>query len=124
MYEGFETILVERKGPILEIVLNRPEARNAITYQLQGELIRACNQATDDPEVKVITLRGAGKVFCAGHDLKEVASGYATIGRPVRIRTSCPACSAPGTARSRSSPRFRSTWARWAWSTSSPTWIS
>ena len=82
MYEGFETILVERKGPILEIVLNRPEARNAITYQLQGELIKACNQATDDPEVKVITLRGAGKVFCAGHDLKEVASGYATIGRP------------------------------------------
>ena len=82
MYEGFETILVERKGPILEIVLNRPEARNAITYQLQGELIKACNQATDDPEVKVITLRGAGKVFCAGHDLKEVASGYATIGQP------------------------------------------
>lgn len=82
MYDDFKSILVTRKGPILEIVLNRPEARNAITYPLQAELIRACNDASDDPEVKVITLRGAGKVFCAGHDLKEVASGYATIGRP------------------------------------------
>lgn len=82
MYDDFELILVERKGPVLKIVLNRPEARNAITYPLQAELIRACNMASDDNEVKVVTIQGAGKVFCAGHDLKEVASGYATIGRP------------------------------------------
>ena len=82
MYDDFKTILVSKKGPIFEIILNRPEARNAITYPLQDEIIRAANMASDDDEVKVVTLRGAGKIFCAGHDLKEVASGYATVGRP------------------------------------------
>lgn len=82
MYEGYETILVEQKGPILEVVLNLPETRNAITYPMEGELLDVCRIANEDPSVKVITLRGAGKLFCAGHDLKEVAAGYATTGRP------------------------------------------
>jgi enoyl-CoA hydratase/carnithine racemase len=49
---------------------------------MEAELVRACNEASDDPDVKVITLRGRGKVFCAGHDLKEVAAGYVSTGRP------------------------------------------
>lgn len=80
--QGFETILVDRKGPVFEIVLNRPEARNAITYPMEREILMACRVAADDPEIKVITLRGNGKLFCAGHDLKEVAEGYASVARP------------------------------------------
>lgn len=80
--EQFETILINRKGPVFEIVLNLPDSRNAITYLMEAEILLACRIAAADDDIKVITLRGNGKVFCAGHDLKEVASGYATVGRP------------------------------------------
>jgi enoyl-CoA hydratase/carnithine racemase len=69
VYDRFETLLATRKGPILEVVLNRPDARNAITFKMEDEITELLNLATDD-EVRVVTLRGAGKLFSAGHDLK------------------------------------------------------
>jgi AMP-binding enzyme/enoyl-CoA hydratase/isomerase-like protein len=69
VYDRFETLLATRKGPILEVVLNRPEARNAITFKMEDEITELLNLATDD-EVRVVTLRGAGELFSAGHDLK------------------------------------------------------
>lgn len=80
--KDFETIVVTRKGPIYEIVLNLPDSRNAITYPMEAELLLAFRIAGAAEDIKVITLRGNGKVFCAGHDLKEVAQGYATEARP------------------------------------------
>jgi enoyl-CoA hydratase/carnithine racemase len=80
--EDFTSIEVHNKAPVYEIILNRPEARNAITYPMEAEILMAARIATDDPAIKVITLRGNGKLFCAGHDLKEVAEGYKTVARP------------------------------------------
>lgn len=82
MYDDYKTFLVKHDGPVLEIVLNRPDARNAITFEMEDELDKLLNIAAGDDDVRVVTLRGAGKVFSAGHDLKEVAQGYATDGTP------------------------------------------
>lgn len=76
MYDNYEFFIVNKDGPVLEVTINRPEARNAITFAMEDELDKMLNTAADDDSVRVVTLRGAGKVFCAGHDLKEVAEGY------------------------------------------------
>ena len=67
---GYQTILVERRGAVELVTLNRPEVRNAQNTALILDLDEAVHAADDDPEVHVIVLAGAGKDFSAGHDLK------------------------------------------------------
>jgi enoyl-CoA hydratase len=74
-------IVAEKKGPVLELWLNRPESRNAMHEPLEREFYDALDRADADPEVKVVTLRGKGEVFSAGHDLKEAAARYQQTGR-------------------------------------------
>jgi methylglutaconyl-CoA hydratase len=67
-------VLVEKKTPnITVLTLNRPERRNALTIQLLNELIAAIRVSSDETRERVLILRGAGTVFCAGLDLKEAA---------------------------------------------------
>jgi methylglutaconyl-CoA hydratase len=54
-------------------VLNRPERRNALTLDLLNELSAAVKVASDQPEERVLILRGAGAAFCTGLDLREAA---------------------------------------------------
>lgn len=61
-----------RDAAIARVVLNRPEQLNAINPQLLGELGEVCETVEADPRVKVVTLVGAGRAFCAGADLKTV----------------------------------------------------
>lgn len=65
----YETILTERLDRVLRITLNRPEKRNALSPQLQDELVDAVRVAQYDKEVHAIVLRGAGPSFCAGFDI-------------------------------------------------------
>jgi enoyl-CoA hydratase len=67
---GYQTILVERRGPVELITMNRPEVRNAQNTQLLNELDEALHTADRDPDVDVIVIAGAGPHFSAGHDLK------------------------------------------------------
>src|SRR5215470_8210556 len=68
------TVLIEKQTPqITVLTLNRPERRNALTIELLGELVAAIKIASDQPEERVIILRGAGAAFCTGLDLKEAA---------------------------------------------------
>src|SRR3982751_5623465 len=65
-------VLVEKKNAQLTVLtLNRPERRNALSLQLLSELIAAIKMASDQPEERIIILRGAGAAFCTGLDLKE-----------------------------------------------------
>jgi len=64
-------VLTEAAGPVQAITLNSPASANALSTRLLGELAAALDAATADPGVRVIVLTGAGKVFCAGADLKE-----------------------------------------------------
>src|SRR4030081_1774900 len=67
-------IVVEKLTPqITVITLNRPERRNALTLELLNDLVAAIKVASDQPEQRVLILRGAGAAFCTGLDLKEAA---------------------------------------------------
>jgi methylglutaconyl-CoA hydratase len=65
---SYSTILVSDAEQICTITLNRPRRRNAMTPEMQLELIAAFEQAADDM-CRVVILRGAGEAFCAGLDL-------------------------------------------------------
>lgn len=67
---GYETLIVERDGPVMKVTLNRPSVRNALSPTMVGELGETLQQARDDAEVRVVVLMGAGGNFCAGGDLK------------------------------------------------------
>src|SRR5216110_2593974 len=65
-------VLIEKQTPQITIVtLNRPERRNALTIELLTELTTAMDEAAAEPAQRLLILRGAGKVFCAGLDLQE-----------------------------------------------------
>lgn len=64
-----EYIKYKVKGKIAYITLNRPEKRNALNYEVVGQLMKAFHDADDDVNVKVIVLKALGKAFCAGADL-------------------------------------------------------
>src|SRR5207245_4186428 len=67
-------VLIEKQTPQITVVtLNRPERRNALTIELLTELCAAIKAASDNPQGRVIILRGAGAAFCTGLDLKEAA---------------------------------------------------
>lgn len=58
------------------ITIDRPQKRNALTFEMLDELVRCIDEAESDDDVKVIVLRGEGDDFCTGHDLDQVASMY------------------------------------------------
>jgi enoyl-CoA hydratase len=66
-----ETLLYETAGPIATITLNRPDRLNTIVPPMPDEFEDAVREATLDPEIKVIVLRGAGRAFCAGYDFAD-----------------------------------------------------
>ncbi|MDA7772995.1 enoyl-CoA hydratase-related protein [Pseudomonadales bacterium] len=67
----FKHILVDEPLPgVSRITLNRPDSRNALNNTLRSEIYGTLEANDNDPDVKVTILRGAGKAFCAGYDLK------------------------------------------------------
>ena len=67
---AFKHLLSGRRGAVATITINRPDERNALDTETVGELREALAQAKKDAQVRVIVITGAGKVFCAGADLK------------------------------------------------------
>ncbi len=63
-------LLIERDGPIASITLNRPDKRNALTFEMYVGLAKYCRSADGENDLKVIIVRGAGdKAFAAGTDI-------------------------------------------------------
>ncbi|RMG58278.1 MAG: enoyl-CoA hydratase/isomerase family protein [Deltaproteobacteria bacterium] len=71
----FETLQVDFDGFALSVVLNRPDARNALSPLMVRELSDLLRTASADPSVRLLLIRGAGGWFCAGADLKGVLGG-------------------------------------------------
>ncbi|MGI8553801.1 MAG: enoyl-CoA hydratase/isomerase family protein [Dehalococcoidia bacterium] len=65
-----DPVIEEQKGAVLTLTLNRPEVLNSLNRDLGGRLLAAIEQAGWSDSVRVIVLRGAGRAFCAGDDLK------------------------------------------------------
>lgn len=72
---AFTTLLTEQRGHALWVTLNRPEALNAMSRTLVGELRELFGGLGDRRDTRVVVLRGAGRAFCAGLDLKEDVGG-------------------------------------------------
>jgi enoyl-CoA hydratase len=66
-----KTLKLQVENGVAAIVLDRPEARNALNLQMCEELCEAALAAAADPQVRVVFVRGSGPVFCAGADVKE-----------------------------------------------------
>ncbi len=65
-------LLEAREGGVLRLTMNRPQARNALSAALMAEMIAALGRAAEDRQARVVVIAGAGPVFCAGHDLREI----------------------------------------------------
>jgi enoyl-CoA hydratase/carnithine racemase len=74
--EIFETITCELRGPVAEVTLNRPESRNAMSHQMVEELLSCFQELAGEScnEIRVVVLRAAGRVFCAGGDVRDLRS--------------------------------------------------
>jgi len=73
-------VLLEVKGAIATVTLNRPEVLNAFDSTLVNGLKAAAVQIQDDPGIRVVILTGAGdKSFCAGIDLKKAVGGTEAV---------------------------------------------
>jgi len=77
MTEQYTNILVERRGRVGLVTLNRPEALNALNKATMDELVAAVSAMDADPELGAVVLTGSAKAFAAGADIKEMQSkGY------------------------------------------------
>jgi enoyl-CoA hydratase len=72
-----ELVLVERDGPVGVVLLNRPDALNALSDELMDALISTLVELDRDPEVRCIVLGGSERAFAAGADIAELAKSSA-----------------------------------------------
>jgi crotonobetainyl-CoA hydratase len=72
---GVPAVLTERRGHVAVLTLNRPESLNAVDARLSMALAAAVDDCVRDDSVRAIVLTGAGRAFCAGHDLGAIARG-------------------------------------------------
>ena len=65
-------LLFELRGGIGRVIFNRPQARNALTFEMYEVLAQLCHQANRDRSIKVLVLQGAGdKAFASGTDINQ-----------------------------------------------------
>jgi enoyl-CoA hydratase/carnithine racemase len=74
------TLDIRQEGPILWVMLDRPEALNAYTATMGAELAAAFHRADADDSVRVVVLTGRGRVFCAGADVSAGAGAFDMAG--------------------------------------------
>jgi enoyl-CoA hydratase len=68
--------LIERRGHVLIVTMNRPHARNALSGPMMSLMRDAWDQVDRDPEIRACVLTGAGGAFCAGADLKAMTATH------------------------------------------------
>lgn len=69
-YKKYKNVIVENKDGITVVTLNRPEKRNAMSPELDEEMLDCVLELEADPDTLVVVLTGAGPAWCAGMDLK------------------------------------------------------
>jgi len=72
-----ETLLLESQGGVLHVTLNRPDSRNAMSLAMVAELRAVLAAVRDERSVRALVLGGAGGHFCAGGDIKDMATARA-----------------------------------------------
>ena len=77
-----EEILCSIQDGIATVTLNRPEKRNALNVAVLEGLVSSFNQLEQNKDVRVVVLRGEGKAFCSGLDLRELSQRQGPGGDP------------------------------------------
>src|ERR1700709_100560 len=72
MSDAEPVLLIDRRGPVAVVTLNRPQAMNALSRELRRELYRGFVDLNEDDSISAVVLTGAGRAFTAGLDLKEL----------------------------------------------------
>lgn len=75
MHVEFDHLTVETEGPIARLTLDRTERLNAFHYPAVRDLDAVSQLLADDQDLRLVTIRGAGRAFCTGIDLKELSTG-------------------------------------------------
>lgn len=70
-----DLVELERRGVVAHLTLNSPSSLNALSDAMLAALKARFTEIAASTEIKAVVLKGAGKVFCAGHDLKEMQAG-------------------------------------------------
>jgi enoyl-CoA hydratase len=68
--------LIERRGHVLIVTMNRPHARNALSGPMMALMTQAWDEVDANPDIRVAVLTGAGGAFCAGADLKAMTTSH------------------------------------------------
>ena len=71
----YRAIQFQKENKTARITLNRPDAQNAISFELMEDVISALGEVREDPTMKAVVFTGSGKAFSAGADLKAAVSG-------------------------------------------------
>ncbi|MDP6510779.1 MAG: enoyl-CoA hydratase-related protein [Dehalococcoidia bacterium] len=69
---SYQNMLLDKKGSVATITLNRPEILNALSMKLREELLSAFKEVRDNSSIRVLIITGRGRAFCAGADLREL----------------------------------------------------
>ncbi len=77
--QEMETIIFEKKGKIALLTLNRPSKLNTINDRMLDEMYACLTELDKDNDVRVIIIKGAGRAFCAGHDLSPREEPFTTV---------------------------------------------
>ncbi|MBI2954439.1 MAG: enoyl-CoA hydratase/isomerase family protein [Chloroflexi bacterium] len=80
---SYETLIVEKDGPVLTITLNRPQRLNSINRQMLVELGKVADELVEDNSARVVIITGGDKCFCAGADISEL--GYMSTPREAEV---------------------------------------
>jgi enoyl-CoA hydratase/carnithine racemase len=75
-FKQFETIKVEIQAPVAQVVLNRPEVKNAMSFQMVRDLQAAFETLRENRAIRCIVLSGEGGTFCAGGDINELRDAF------------------------------------------------
>jgi enoyl-CoA hydratase len=76
MVVNTDHVVLEKDGDVARVWLNRPHKKNAVTVELLHRLDEIIKEVDDDPDLKVLVLRGRGNTFCSGFDLDELLENY------------------------------------------------
>lgn len=77
---SYQEVSWERDGSTVTLTINRPESLNALTAGVRQELLQGLEEADRDAAVRVVVIRGAGRAFSVGQDLKELVDFYESHG--------------------------------------------
>jgi len=68
---GEEELITERRGPVRWVIFNRPQARNALTWNMYRRLLEVCDAVNREKDVRAMVLTGAERAFVAGTDISQ-----------------------------------------------------